>query len=491
MSDVFRCVGGRPHRREKYIRVIRVVPTGFQSYELLIFEAMKNVLIVAYYFPPSGGPGVQRVLKYVQYLREFGWEPVVLTVSDGNFPARDESLLEEIPAGIRVIRTDIFEPYDLYRKLTGKEKGTAIDVNTIRREGTRLSASEWLAEFIRATLFIPDARIGWYSAAVKAGLEAIEREKIDAIYSSSPPYTCALIARGLKRKSGLPWIAGFRDPWTGFITTPDRWAIPAAIDRKLERAVFHEADLVEVAWLGIMKDALRKYPDLPAAKFHHLPNGFDSNDFPPVDRSARTDERFTVTYTGSMYGRRNPDAFLKAVERLVSRGEVDRSRIRLRFIGRFGEEVMAMFSGSPLGDAIEVVGYMPHRESIIQLLLSDALLLVVDECDESEEVVPGKVYEYIGSGRPLIAVAPERGAIADLIAETRAGFVAHQSNLAGMAGAFLTLYRDHIAGARSLQTDETVVARYERRNTTGELARLLDTLSAARVIPQAQPSTAP
>jgi glycosyltransferase involved in cell wall biosynthesis len=437
---------------------------------------MKKVLIVAYYFPPSGGPGVQRVLKYVQYLRDFGWEPVVLTVRDGNFPARDESLLDEIPADVKVIRTEIFEPYDLYRKLTGKEKGTAIDVNTIRKEGTKIPASERVAEFIRATFFIPDARIGWYSHAVKAGLEAIEREGIDAIYSSSPPYTCALIARGLKRKSGLPWIAGFRDPWTGFITTPDRWALPAKVDRMLEHAVFKESNLVEVAWLGIMKDARKKYPDLPEEKFHHLPNGFDSHDFPTVDPASRTDNRFTLTYTGSMYGRRNPDALLKAVERLVSRGEVDPAKIRLRFIGRFGEEVMEMFRSSGLDAAIEVVGYMPHRESIAQLLLSDALLLVVDECDESDEVVPGKVYEYIGSGHPLLAVAPERSAIADLIRETRSGYVAHQSNLAGIADAFLRLYNDHLNGTRSLLPDNEAIARYERRNTTGELARLMDGL---------------
>jgi glycosyltransferase involved in cell wall biosynthesis len=435
---------------------------------------MNKVLIVSYYFPPSGGPGVQRVLKYVQYLRDFGWEPVVLTVRDGNFPARDESLLEEIPDGVKVIRTDIFEPYDLYRKLTGKEKGTAIDVNTIRKEGTKLSTSERLAEFIRATLFIPDARIGWFNPAVKAGLQAIEEENIDAIYSSSPPYTCSLIARALKRKSGLPWVAGFRDPWTGFITTPKRWALPAKIDRALEHAVFKEADAVEVAWLGIMKDALGKYPSLPREKFHHLPNGFDSADYPDVSDAARTDDRFTVTYAGSMYGRRNPDAFLRAVEGLVSRGEVDREKIRLRFIGRFGEEVMAMFRNSDLNNSIEVVGYMPHGESVRQLLLADTLLLVVDECDESDEVVPGKVYEYIGSGRPVLAVAPETSAIAELIAETRSGYVAHQSNISGIARAFLALYNDHVHGTESLLPDRAAIERYERRSITGELARLLE-----------------
>ncbi|MDB5034856.1 MAG: glycosyl transferase, group 1 [Chlorobi bacterium] len=435
---------------------------------------MKKVLIVAYYFPPSGGPGVQRVLKYVQYLRDFGWEPVVLTVKDGNFPARDESLLAKIPSDVKVIRTDIFEPYDLYRKLTGKQKSAAIDVNTMHKEGAKLPASERVAEFIRATLFIPDARIGWYGSGIKAGMRAIAEEKIDAIYSSSPPYTCALIARGLKRKSGLPWVAGFRDPWTGFITTPKRWAVPARIDRTLEQAVFKEADAVEVAWLGITKDALKKYPNLDPAKFHHLPNGFDSSDFPPVDQASRTDDRFTVTYTGSMYGRRNPDAFLKAVERLAMRGEIDPAKIRLRFIGRFGDEVKAMFDASALVKSIEVVGYMPQQESIRQLLLADALLLIVDECDESDEVVPGKVYEYLGSGHPVITVAPEKGAIADLIAETRGGVIAHQSNIAGIAAGFLKLYRDHYEGTQSVAPDREAIDRYERRNTARELAGLLD-----------------
>ncbi len=437
---------------------------------------MKKVLIVAYYFPPSGGPGVQRVLKYVHYLREFGWEPVVLTVTDANFPARDESLLTEIPDGIQVVRTKIFEPYDLYRKMTGKKKGTAIDVNTIRKEGVPISLSERISEFIRATFFIPDARIGWYRHAVRAGMETIRREKIEAIYSSSPPYTCALIARKLKRDSRLPWVAGFRDPWTGFITTPHRWFLPRAIDRRLERSVFEQADAIEVAWKGIERDARRKYPDLPGEKFHHLPNGYDSHDFPSIDPNRRSDHRFTITYTGSMYGRRNPDAFLRAVEGLAARGDIDATRIRLRFIGRFGDDVHEMFRVSPLHNAIDILGYMSHRESIEQLLLADALLLVVDEYEESDEVVPGKVYEYIGSGKPVIAVAPERSAIADLIAETRSGYVAHQSNIEGIATAVMALYRDHESGERSVVPDRFAIERYERRNMTGRLADLLTSL---------------
>lgn len=438
---------------------------------------MRKVLIIAYYFPPSGGPGVQRVLKFVQYLRDFGWEPVVLTVKDGTFPARDESLLDEIPDGVKVYRTDIFEPYDLYRKLTGKKKSDGIDVNTLRSKDEGLPLSERISEFVRATFFIPDARMGWRRYAVNEGIRIIAQEKIDAIYSSSPPYTCSLIARDLKRKTGLPWIAGFRDPWTGFLTTPDRWAVPAAIDRSMERSVFTEADAVDVAWTGIAADALGKYPQLDRAKFHHLPNGFDSNDFPEVRGDERTDNRFTVTYTGSMYGLRTPKEFLQGVELLVSEGRVDPARIRLRFIGRFGDEVHEIFRNSAVRESIDVAGYMPHAESIRQLFFADALLLVVDVTSDSEEIVPGKVYEYIGTGKPVIAVAPERGAIADLIAETRGGFVAHQTNVRGIADAFLTLYNDHINGTHSIEQDAQAVARYERRNVTGMLAGLLESMA--------------
>jgi hypothetical protein len=196
---------------------------------------MKKVLVVAYHFPPGGGPGVQRVLKHVTYLREAGWQPVVLTVENGDFPARDESLMAKIPSDVAVVRVPILEPYDIYRRFMGG-KGAAIDVNVNKADSQRTGIKERIAEFIRATFFIPDARVGWLLTAVKRGEAVIREHGIEAIYSSSPPYTCALIARALKRRTGLPWVAGFRDPWTQFLTTPDRWFLPAAIDRmRLDR----------------------------------------------------------------------------------------------------------------------------------------------------------------------------------------------------------------------------------------------------------------
>ncbi|MFP4543797.1 MAG: glycosyltransferase [Bacteroidota bacterium] len=433
---------------------------------------MKNVLFVTYYFPPSGGPGVQRVLKHVKYLPDFGWNPIVLTVSNGQFPARDESLLKEIPEGTIVERTKIYEPYDIYRKLTGKKPGTAIDVNTIKKEGQVMSTKEKIAEFIRASFFIPDARIGWIFTARKKAYELIDKYDIKAIYSSSPPYTCSMIAKAAKRRKNLPWVAGFRDPWTGFISSPKRWAIPRAIDISMERSVFTEADEVECAWKGIIKDALSKYPLLRKEKFHHVPNGYDSNDFPKV--SGEKNEKFTVTYTGSMYGRRNPEAFFKALDLLIDRGRINKNELHLRFVGRFGTEVEEMFSKADFSDAIETISYVPHKKSIEYLLRSDALLLVVDESKESDEIVPGKVYEYIGVKRPIIAVAPVKSAIAELMKETRSGKTAHQSQVEKIAGIIFEYYEDWKSGTSNFDPDETEVNKYERRESARKLAQLLD-----------------
>ena len=436
---------------------------------------MKKVLIVSYYFPPSGGPGVQRVLKFVKYLPEFGWQPVVLTVQDGDYPARDESLLAEIPEHAIVYRTRIFEPYRLYRKLTGKPANAPVDVENIPQgEKQGGSAMESLAEFVRSTFFIPDARIGWYPYAVPQGLKIIKEQNIEAIYSSSPPYTTSVIARKLHRATNIPWVAGFRDPWSGFLSTPDRWFIPRAIDERLERAVFNDANAVEAAWRGILKDVIAKVPGIDQKKLVYHPNGFDSEDYPVL--KSRKNKRFTVTYTGSMYGKRNPKTFLQAVEGLVSDGKIDPRKILLKFIGRFGSEVREMLAHSPIHESIEVISYLPHSESVEALLRSDALLLIVDEAAGSDEIVPGKVFEYIGAQRPIIALAPE-GAIAGIMRETKSGLVAPNQDIPAIQAAFIECYTNFLYHKSNFEQDREAVKQYDRREITRQLAALLDTLS--------------
>ena len=311
-------------------------------------------------------------------------------------------------------------------------------------------------------------------SAPKAVDQLVAKLGIDAVYSSSPPYTCSLIARYAKRKHGLPWVAGFRDPWTGFISSPKRWSIPSAIDRAMERSVFTEADEVECAWKGIIKDALGKYPEIDAGKFHHVPNGFDSADYPTVEKSRN--ERFTLTYTGSMYGRRNPAALFEAIERLIADGSLKQDEICLRFIGRFGTEVHEMFESASFRESIELISYIPHHESIEYLMQSDLLLLIVDESKESEEIVPGKVYEYMGTKIPIIAIAPEKSAIAGLMHETRAGIVAHQSNIDKIASIVLEYFTQWKTGSGDFRPDTELINSFERRESARKLASLLDSI---------------
>jgi hypothetical protein len=413
---------------------------------------------------------VQRVLKFVKYLRDFDIRPVVLTVENGDFPVRDESLIDEIPEDVKVYRTTIFEPYTIYRRLTGKAEGTAVDVNNIPKPGQKRSFTESVAELIRSNLFIPDARIGWLPYAVREAEKIIKLETIDCLYSSSPPYTSALIARKLMAKTGLPWIAGFRDPWTGFLSTPVRYGLAKSWDRHLEKSVYAECSRMEVAWKGIAKDFAKKYPDIDTKKVVHIENGFDAAEIPKT--VYERNEKFTVTYTGSMYGKRSPKPFLDAIKSLIAKGEVDAAKLKLNFIGRFGADILPLFEDPVFHHAIEVKSYLAHSESIEELIKSDALLLVVDDTDGSAEIVPGKVYEYMGTSRPIITLALE-GAIAELIRETHAGTVASFREQVEIESAFLKYYRAFWNQEVLWEGSALVIKKYTRREGARKLADMV------------------
>lgn len=434
----------------------------------------RRVLIVAYYFPPSGGPGVQRVLKFVKYLPEFGWDPAVLTVRGADYPARDESLLARIPPGVPVVRTAIPEPYALYRKLTGKAAGQAVDVNVNRARGGRVPARERVAEWVRGMFFIPDARVGWMATGVRPGVALAREFGADLVYSSSPPYTCALLGRKIARGAGVPWIPEFRDPWSGFLSAPDRPGPARVLERRLERGVYRDAPRAVVAWRGIAEDFRRKFPREDAAKFVLVENGFDPEDLAGVE--PRGNHRFTVVYTGSMYGVRNPDTVLRAAALLAREGRLDPERTRFRFVGRFGDEVRAMFARPEVAPMVEELPYRPHAESVAEALGAHALLLVVDDYPGAEEIVPGKVFEYIGARRPLVALAPE-GAVADLVRSTGAGAVLGQHDVAGVAEALAALYAEwRETGTTAFPGDEEAVEKLSRRERTRVLAGVFDNL---------------
>ena len=431
---------------------------------------MKKVLIVSYYFPPSGGAGVQRMLKFVKYLPEFGWEPVVLTVNeDADFPARDASLLEEIPSVIRTYRTRIFEPYGLYRKFTGKEENAAIDIATNTGEERR-SIGERISSFVRATFFVPDARRFWKGPAVRTGKRILKRENVDLIFSSAPPYTCHLVGRALKRHSGLPWVADFRDSWVGWLSTPDRWFLPHRIDRRLERTVLEQSDGLIAVSDGVREDLMSRNPDIPSDKWHLITNGYDSADFDGI-QSRPDPNRFVLTYTGSLYGKRSPLVLLDALSRLLEEKPELEEKVLFRFVGRADSSFIEEFLR--FGKSVEYKPYVTHRESLQFIMDSSALLLIIDDAPANRSIATGKLYEYIGSRKPIFALAPD-GAAGDLIRSLNAGVVVHPKNLPMVKKALLDYITQWEQGRLPKNQETASIQRYERKQLTKAAADIFD-----------------
>ncbi len=438
----------------------------------------KKILIVTYYFPPSGGAGVQRCLKFVKYLPEFGWQPVVLTVKDADYPAYDESLLSEVPENVPVYRTKIFEPYQLYRRLTGKKAGEAMDIATLSRDSSQQRKwSERLAEFIRSTLFIPDARIGWKPYAVREGLEIIHKEKIDVILSSAPPYTCHLIGRALKLKTGLPWICDFRDSWVGWLSAAKRTGIPKWIELHQEHSVLRDADRILTVSPGVQEDLSGRHTKLLDQRWLQLPNGYDSHDFEGIEPYPNNN-KLKITYTGSLYGNRNPANLLNALIELIREDERWNRYLRLKFVGRVAQPILEQFNQPEINGLIEYLPYVPHQESVRQLLSTDLALLIIDDAPANKGILTGKLYEYLGSRKPILALAPPGNAV-DLIRELNAGFIAPPGDVKQIKTVLqeiLDKWLNHQLNMESV--NQKGIINLDRKNLTGQLGRIADELLA-------------
>ena len=283
---------------------------------------LKRLLLVTYYFPPSGGAGVQRTLKYTKYLREHGVEPVVLTVEAGAYPSLDPTLAADVPEGVEVIRTRALDPFGLYGAITGTSRKEAVAVGSVADTG---SLGKKLGLWARANVFLPDARVGWVPFALRAARARIARGDVDAVLTSGPPHSAHLVGLGLRRQRralGLPWIADFRDPWTGitFYDELPMTPLARAFDARLERRVLRSADRVITVSPTWARD-LEEQGGLASGAVEVIQNGFDPADFADVDETVREDA-FEVAHVGSLYGPRNPEALWAAISALRARGEV-------------------------------------------------------------------------------------------------------------------------------------------------------------------------
>jgi glycosyltransferase involved in cell wall biosynthesis len=433
----------------------------------------KRVLVVAYYFPPAGGPGVQRVLKAVKYLGRSGWAPSVLTVADGAFAQRDPALEADVPAGVAVVRTRALDPFGLYGRLTGKKGGEAVPVGSV---GGRGGAAERLARWARANLFLPDARVGWVPFATSAALRMHRAHPFDAVLTSGPPHSVHLVGRALARRTGVPWVADFRDPWTGINFYDDLPMTAAArrLDRRLEASVLREAGrltTVSPTWAA----ALARKAGRPAAGVTVVHNGFDAADFLGLDEARPPEKTFVLAHVGSLYGSRNPAALWAALARLKAEGRL--GRFRLRLVGAVDAAVRGAADRAGVGDLLDVTGYVGHPEAVRAMREATALLLVVEGFGLEGGMITGKAYEYLGAGRPVVGLGPADGDAAGLLAETGAGTMlprdAADALAAHLGGLIARWERGEPLGGASPEA----AARYTREAQTAALARVLDTVA--------------
>tara|TARA_B100001123_G_C15263417_1_gene1007474 strand:- start:278 stop:1543 length:1266 start_codon:yes stop_codon:yes gene_type:complete len=415
---------------------------------------LKKVLVITYYWPPSGGPGVQRVLKFCKYLPEFGWEPIVLTVKDGEYPNIDISLEKEAEElGIKVIKTNTYEPFTAYKWLTRKKSLPSYELNK-SNSGFFSMLSKW----IRMNYFIPDARKGWIPYGVKAGKELLNNENIDIIFSSGPPHSLHFIAKKLKEISKIPWVADFRDPWTDlfYYDTHKRGTRALNKDAEMEKEILNSADFVTTVSNGTKELLSTKVEDLNS---HVIHNGFDPEDFTDIDIPNKNDGTKIITYIGSMSESQVSEAFFRAVSDLIHK---DGEKIKIRFIGNMHQRALDLIKEYNLESYTDQLGYINHCEVIIKLFESDLLLLVIPNTKQSKLILTGKLYEYLKSEKPILAIANLKGDAAKIIDQTRSGSVYQYDDVKG-----IKTFISQNEYQKPIHIDQ-----FSRRELTNELERI-------------------
>ncbi|NIR52856.1 glycosyltransferase family 4 protein, partial [candidate division KSB1 bacterium] len=311
--------------------------------------------------------------------------------------------------------------------------------------------------------------------AVPTGLKIVKRQSVDLLFSSAPPYTCHLIALALSWLTGIPWVADFRDPWTGFLSTPNRSGLSRWTDKSLEKKVYQSADALTVAWPGILNDLRSKYADVDSQKVRLLPNGYDFQDGTFYQPRFRIKDKFIITYSGSLYGKRDVSYFINALKELACKSEEFALRCLFRIVGRADPYIVESLEKNLSDQMYEIIPYVPHRIAVEYVLSSGVLLLVVDDSPLSKDIVPGKIYEYIGSGKEILALASENSQVATILRESRSGRAVNPLNTSKIMSELKQLYHRWQKGTLlNRPMNDASVQRYHRKYLTGGLSVLFD-----------------
>lgn len=428
----------------------------------------KHLLLISYYWPPCGGVAVQRWLQHVKYLRELGWRVTVFTAEGADYPSTDEGLLEQVPDDVEVIRQPIWEPYGMYRKLTGRKKGAQMQ-SAFNEAEKAPSLAQNAAVFVRSNFFIPDARKFWIKPSAKFLRKWLLANPVDVIVTNGTPHSCHLIGLRLKRIfPDLPWLADFRDPWTNIDYFSQLKLVPRALARhqQMEKAVMSTANLVTtVSWTWQQDfEAISGRKNVEV-----ITNGYDE---PQFTGTVLPDERFTMYHTGVLGKDRNYPALWRALQSLKAEEEGFGEDFRLVLIGEVDGEPLRSLRDHNLEANLDREDFMPQAEVIRRIRGGHLLLLLVNQTDDAPGRLPSKLYEYLGARRPVLALSPLRGDAARILEETGAGelFLAEEEEAIRLYVG--QCYRAWKAGGSEVMIGETMV--YSRRAITKRLAGLLN-----------------
>jgi glycosyltransferase involved in cell wall biosynthesis len=425
---------------------------------------VKKVLLITYYWPPAGGPGVQRVLKFAKYLPEFGWEPIILTVENGDYPAIDQSLLADIPQNIAVYKTRSLEPFQVYRKLSRVKDNTGIPTFILNPHENE-KATARLTRWLRANFFIPDARVGWVLPARRLGSKLIKTESIDLIWSSSPPHSLQLIARYIARHTGVKWIADLRDPWTeAFWQRELPTTLPARmINSHFEQQVLNSATALTTVSAGLQQLFRKKTPQ----PCYVIPNGYDPGDFAGLPPQSKN-ERFTIVYTGNLG---KDQSLLPVINALQNLPENYQSKTALHFFGDLHPQIKLELQKLPAGIELQLESYQEHKRTIKAIQQADMLLLIIPDTPDNQGIVTGKLFEYLATRKPILGIGPVDGDAAQIISETGTGEIFDYT--ADLRPA-LQKAIDNREKNIKLKSMASAIEAYSRRNLTEKLVNVFD-----------------
>lgn len=433
---------------------------------------MKTVLMISYWFPPISGSGVHRVVKFAKYLPYFGWKPIILTVDEGEKSQEimDTSLLDELPKSLNIYRSKYFGYGNLDRFFIVMRNPGSKNLGVSANNYNKDNLVNKFKEIIRTSV-IPDVKVGWYPLAISKSKRIFKENNIDLIYSSSPPPTAHLIGMSLAKKYKKPWIADFRDPWTGMFLIPPRPFPLRQLDEYMEERVLDKARKIVVAWPGIEDDIVQKQKDYDRRKIIAIHNGFDQQDF--QDIIPKIFPKFTITYTGVFYKERNPAPLFRALNILFSEQPMLRNDIQVIYIGKQRSFVRNLIEESNVNDIVITIPNLPHKKSLSYLLGSDVLFL-----NTVENYVPGKVYEYLRSKKPILALVPKDTTVAKIVSSTKSGIVIDPTNTEEIKDAIFEMYKKYKKGTLKLdREDDSVIYQYERKELTRKLAEVFNEVS--------------